>query len=108
MAGEGPDPVVVTKVAQIERCLTRVHDEYGDGVAFASDVTRQDAAMLNLLRACETSIDLAMHLVRVLRLGVPRRSRDAFAELVRAGILDERVGADLQRMAGFRNLAVNR
>ncbi len=32
---------------------------------------------VDLQRACEASIDLAMHLVRVDRLGIPKQSRDA-------------------------------
>jgi predicted nucleotidyltransferase len=36
---------------------------------------RQDAIILNLQRACESSIDAAMHLVRVHRLGTKRETR---------------------------------
>ena len=64
--------------------------------------------MLNLLRACETGIDLAMHAVRVRALGAPQSSRDAFAMLVAAGILDRALGDALQRMVGFRDIAVHR
>jgi uncharacterized protein YutE (UPF0331/DUF86 family) len=74
-----PDDVRLNKAATIERCLARVREEYGaDGEGLATDVRRQDALVLNLLRACETTIDLAMHLVRREALGVPQSSRDAF------------------------------
>jgi len=77
------DDVVVNKSATIERCLARVREEYGDGSGLESDLRRQDALVLNLLRACETAIDLAMHAVRKASLGVPQSSRDAFALLAR-------------------------
>ena len=103
------DDVVVNKAATIERCLARVVEEFGDdGVELAVDQRRQDALVLNLLRACETAIDLAMHVVRVRGLGAPQSSRDAFARLVDAGLMDRGLGDDLQRMVGFRNIADHR
>jgi uncharacterized protein YutE (UPF0331/DUF86 family) len=103
------DDVVLNKAATIERCVARVREEYGaDGLELAVDQRRQDALVLNLLRACETSIDLAMHAVRVRALGAPQSSRDAFAMLANAGILERAVGDALQRMVGFRNVAVHR
>jgi hypothetical protein len=67
--------VVVNKVGTIERCLARVREEFGqDGSELDVDQRRQDALVLNLLRACETAIDLAMHMVRVRALGAPRSS----------------------------------
>lgn len=104
-----PDDVRLNKAATIERCLARVREEYGaDGEGLATDVRRQDALVLNLLRACETTIDLAMHLVRREALGVPQSSRDAFALLADAGAIEPALAAALQRMVGFRNLAVRR
>ena len=103
------DDVVVNKAATIERGVARVREEFGeDGSELDVDQRRQDALVLNLLRACETAIDLAMHAVRVRGLGAPQSSRDAFVKLVEAGLLEEGVGDDLQRMVGFRNIAVHR
>lgn len=103
------DDVVVNKAATIERCLVRVREEFGgDGGELAVDQRRQDALVLNLLRACETAIDLAMHAVRVRGLGAPQSSRDAFAKMVDAGLLERELGDALQRMVGFRNIAVHR
>ncbi len=70
-------------------------------------MTRLDAIVLNLQRACEAAIDLAMHRVRVHRLGVPQESREAFAALARAGLLDPDLATAMQRMVGFRNIAVH-
>ena len=103
------DDVALRKASTIERCVERVREEYGpDGHELGVDQRRQDALVLNLLRACETAIDLAMHAVRVRALGAPQSSRDAFAMLVTAGLLDRTLGDALQRMVGFRNIAVHR
>lgn len=99
--------VELNKAAIIERCIARVREEYGDDPTSLANQTRQDAIVLNLLRACEAAIDLAMHRVRVHRLGVPQESRDAFELLVRAGRLSPELATTLKRMVGFRNVAVH-
>lgn len=78
------------------------------GEQFSSDLTRQDAAVLNVLRACETAINLANALVRERRLGIPQSSRDSFRLLAEAGAMPADMADRLQKMVGFRNIAVNR
>jgi uncharacterized protein YutE (UPF0331/DUF86 family) len=102
------DEVLLGKAAIIERCLKRINEEYlGHEGELATNYTRQDAIVLNLQRACEASIDAAMHLVRIHRLGIPTESRQAFDFLVKAGRLDEALGRKLIAMVGFRNIAVH-
>lgn len=102
------DDVLLNKAASIERCLKRIDEEYrGHEPEFEINFTRQDALMLNLLRASETSIDAAMHLVRVHKLGLPQESRDAFRMLAQAGIVLPELSVQLQKMVGFRNIAIH-
>jgi uncharacterized protein YutE (UPF0331/DUF86 family) len=102
------DDVVINKAASIERAVRRVREEHaGDDANLFANQTRQDAIVLNLQRACESSIDLAMHVVRVHRLGVPQDSREAFDLLERAGQLDAVLAGRMKRMVGFRNVAVH-
>lgn len=101
--------VVVQKIASLQRCIARAREELQRaGDTFHADVTAQDAAVLNVIRACETSIDLANMLIRRRRLGVPSETRESFAILVREDLLDGDLGARLVKMVGFRNLAVHR
>lgn len=100
------DDVVLNKVAAIERCLARVHEEY-DPVALAHDFRRQDSVVLNLQRACQAAIDLALYLVRREGLGLPQQSRDGFRLLTDAGRLDPALATRLEAMVGFRNVAVH-
>lgn len=99
--------IEMNKAAIIEHCLARVREEYGGDPASLANPTRQDAIVPNLLRACEAAIDLAMHRVRVNRLGVPQDTRDAFELLARAGLLAPERAEILKRMVGFRNVAVH-
>ncbi len=102
------DDVILNKAASIERCLRRIQEEYaGNEQNLTADQTKQDAILLNLQRACETAIDLAMYVVSRRKLGVPQDSRDAFALLQTAGILQDNLAQRMQRMVGFRNVAVH-
>ena len=100
--------ILLNKSAIIERCLARVIEEYcGHEKELETNYTRQDSIILNLQRACEASIDAAMHLVRVRKLGIPQESRDAFEMLCGAGIIDRHLCDRLMAMVGFRNIAVH-
>lgn len=100
--------VVLSKVAAIERCVQRVNEVFeGNDANIYRDQTRQDSIILNLQRACETSIDLAMHLVRKRHLGIPQQSRDAFELLVASAGLERELADRLKGMVGFRNVAVH-
>ena len=102
------DDVVLNKAAAIERCLQRVLTEYtGDEQNLVANQTKQDAIILNLQRACETAIDLAMYVVSQRKLGVPQDSRDAFTLLQTSGIIPADLATRMQRMVGFRNVAVH-
>ena len=51
------DDVLINKAATIERCVARARKEYfRDPGSFGTDFTRQDAAILNIQRACEAAL----------------------------------------------------
>lgn len=103
-----PDDVTLNKAAIIERCVARVREEHaGDDANLYDDITRQDSIILNIQRACEAAIDLAMHIVKNERLGVPQESRDAFALILDAKQIDDQLAKKLMKMVGFRNIAVH-
>lgn len=102
------DDVLINKAATIERCVRRAREEYArDPATFPSDHTRQDAAILNIQRACEAALDMGQHLIRRERLGVPQSARDVFVLLTQAGWIDAGLAEGLKRMVGFRNIAVH-
>ena len=102
------DDVLINKAASIERAVRRAREEYNaDPASFANNFTRQDAAILNVQRACEAALDMAQHLIRKERLGVPQSARDTFMLLASAGWIDPSLAEGLRRMDGFRNIAVH-
>lgn len=103
----GMNDVILNKTTTIERCLNRIHDVYGSNPENLSDFTKQDSIVLNIQRACEASIDLAMHVVGRRKLGVPKTSREAFKLLQEADIIEVDLAKTLMNMVGFRNIAVH-
>jgi uncharacterized protein YutE (UPF0331/DUF86 family) len=99
--------VILNKISIIERCVKRVRDEYDNNPENLNNFTKQDSIVLNLQRACEASIDLAMHIVAEKKLGLPQSSREAFTLLEKADILPSSLGYKMKAMVGFRNIAVH-
>lgn len=103
-----PDDVLFNKAATIERCVSRAREEFAAaGDRFATDFTRQDAAVLNVQRACEAALDMGQYLIRRDKLGIPQSARDVFALLATVGWIEAPLADRLQKMVGFRNIAVH-
>jgi uncharacterized protein YutE (UPF0331/DUF86 family) len=102
-----PD-IVLNKLQTIERCLQRIREEYvGYEEEFEENYTKQDSVILNLERASQATIDIAAHIVKSSKLGLPQSSRELFVLLQEANIIDEEISKRMQHMVGFRNIAVH-
>ena len=101
------DDIFLGKQAVIERCLQRIGEEFEGKPENLKNFTRQDSIVLNLQRACEAVIDLAMHVVSIRKLGIPKQTRDAFQMLADAGLIPSETADRMKKMVGFRNIAVH-
>lgn len=101
-----PDDILLNKASIIERCIRRLEEESRACPAL-DNFTHVDALTLNIERACQAAIDMAMHVVASRRLGVPQSNAEAFTLLERAGLIDTELCKSLRGMAGFRNIAVH-
>ena len=102
------DDVLINKAAIIERCVKRAREEFDKNPAtFSEDYTRQDAAILNILRTCEAALDMGQHLVRRDKLGVSQNARDIFQLLAEAKYIELSLAETLKKMVGYRNIAVH-
>ena len=100
--------VVLNKAEIIERALSRVRQSYAaHGADLERNIDAQDVIVLNLQRACEAAIDLAMHVVRLRGLGLPKDSRDGFTRLESGGVIPPSLAERLRKMVSFRNIAVH-
>ena len=100
--------VVLHKAEIIERALARVRATYAaHRTTLEQDIDAQDVIVLNLQRAGEASIDLAMHVVRLKEAGLPKDSRDGFTLLAKNRIITPVLAERLKRRVSFRNIAVH-
>ena len=99
--------VVINKIANIQRCIERARQEYqSDPDGFATNYTTQDAAVLNVVRACEQTIDLANHLIQTYHMGIPTSSAESFDLLGRKSVIDATLAEKLKQLVHFRNTMV--
>jgi uncharacterized protein YutE (UPF0331/DUF86 family) len=102
------DPILLRKSQIIERCVQRITEEMGDANGMESlSQTKQDSVLLNLERACQASIDAAMRIVRLKKLGLPAESREAFKLIHQKQLIDTQLYHRMISMVGFRNTAVH-
>jgi uncharacterized protein YutE (UPF0331/DUF86 family) len=101
--------VVLNKKESIERCIRQIRNYYQlpSEFDFVEDHFKQDAIAINMQRACEQAIDLANHLVKTRKLGIPKDSRDSFHLLIADQVIPESLGDNMIRMIGFRNVLVH-
>jgi uncharacterized protein YutE (UPF0331/DUF86 family) len=99
--------VALAKVATIRRCLQRIRTVTGGDAARVGDADVQDIVVLNLQRAIQAAIDLAAHLLSQRQWGLPDSLKAHFTILQRERVIDGDLGARLEAMVGFRNIAVH-
>lgn len=101
-----PDDVMLNKAAIVERSLRRVRAIYREDPEL-TDLMHVDALTLNVERACQAAIDLAMHVVASKHLGMPQSQADAFRLLGDAGEIDRELSEKMIGMCGFRNILIH-
>ena len=99
--------VIINKSIIVENCLSRINEEYENNANNLNDYTKQDSIVLNLQRACEACLDMAMYIVSTRRLGVPQVKREAFELLYRNNLIDKEMYINMKNMVGFRNIAIH-
>ena len=100
---------LLQKKASIERCIKQAREYYAmaSEKPFSKDFLKQDAIVANLHRACKQCIDMANHLIRVKKLGLPAETADSFRLLGKAGIINTELEKKLTGMVGSRNIVIH-
>lgn len=99
--------IILDKCEKIKKYIMRIKEEYNNNPENLNNFTKQDSIILNLQRMCEADIDIATHIVRIKKLGVPQTSKECFVYLERENIINKELSTKLQGMVGFRNIAVH-
>jgi uncharacterized protein YutE (UPF0331/DUF86 family) len=94
--------LLVSKMGTIERCCKRARDEYEkDPTTFVGDITRQDAATLNVIRAWEAAVEMGDYVLGNLDLGPARDEREVVTLLAENGWIEAALAEDLKRTGEF-------
>jgi uncharacterized protein YutE (UPF0331/DUF86 family) len=89
----------------IEERLRRLQDLTAVTLeAYARDTAVQDRVERNFEVGIQACIDLGLHILADLPRPIPESNRAVFGVLAEEGILDRPLAAELEKMAGFRNL----
>lgn len=99
--------VIFNKYAIIENCIKRINSIYDGKIDTLKNYDNQDIIVLNLQRACQATIDIAMHIISVRNLGAPQSGKAAFSILENNNIIDKEISQNMQGMIGFRNIAIH-
>ena len=99
------DEIIINKSDSIKRCIRRIEEDFDE--EFENNFTKQDAVILNIQRAIQQAIDLGTYIIKQTKLEIPKSSREVFEILEKNKIISKELSKNLQKMVGFRNLAVH-
>lgn len=103
-----PDKDIINeKINSIQRCLRRIAEVTKGDKDTLDNYDIQDIFILNLQRAVQAAIDIAVHIVSYEGWGVARMVRENFHILEEHGIIESTMADKLKRMVGFRNIAIH-
>lgn len=100
--------IIARKLDSLRRCIDRVRVRCPADVAvLAGDPDLQDIVVLNLSRAVQICVDLAVHTLSSLGQAVPDTIGQAFDQLAEAGRIPADLALRLKKSVGLRNIAVH-
>lgn len=101
------EAVIINKYDSIQKCIKRIEEEYERKIENLYDYKKLDPIVLNLQRACEASIDIAMYIISNRKLGVPQTKKEAFIKLEENKLISKKISKNMQKMIGVRNIAIH-
>lgn len=102
------ESIVDAKLESLRRCIARVEARCpATADALAKDVDAQDIIALNLSRAVQLCVDLALHRLSATGQTTPATMGAAFDELAQIGTINTDLAQRMKSAVGFRNLAVH-
>lgn len=100
--------IIERKLDSLWRCLERVRSRTPAGASdLLNDLDLQDVLVLNLSRAVQICVDVAVHILSERKQPPPETMGKAFDLLAQEGLLETELAQRLKKSVGFRNLAVH-
>lgn len=100
--------VLEKKIESLIKCLKRIETRTPQEKAqFMQDLDAQDVIVLNLTRAIQLCVDIAMHLIANSDSVTPQTMSESFSVLKNMGVIDNNLSIKMKKSVGFRNIAVH-
>jgi len=100
--------LILAKINNIQNCLNSIKTYTRNfDINSLDEIMVQDLVVLNLERAIQACIDIALHILSREALGVHLSMGDAFFSLYKNSFISEELSKNLIKMVGFRNIAVH-
>jgi uncharacterized protein YutE (UPF0331/DUF86 family) len=100
--------VIDQKLESLRRCTERVKSKLPSTLeTLVSDIDLQDVIVLNLSRAIQICVDIAMHKISVSGGPVPQSMGQAFESLADQNVISKALALNMRKAVGFRNIAVH-
>ena len=100
--------LIAEKIESLRRCIKRVEDKRPDTIdELIADNDLQDIVSLNLSRAVQSAVDIAVHIISEGEGTVPATMAESFELLKQKKIISSEVAERMKKAVGFRNTAVH-
>ncbi|MEK6790023.1 MAG: DUF86 domain-containing protein [Pseudomonadota bacterium] len=100
--------VINSKLESLQRCLARIEMRCPTSLpALIEDIDAQDVMVLNLSRAVQLCVDMALSVLAARQYPSPDTMGKAFDALAELNIISAELALRLRKAVGFRNLAVH-
>ncbi len=100
--------VILSKLESLRRCVLRAEEKRPSSLAgLVGGPDLQDIIVLNLERAVQTSVDIALHIISYLNVTPAETMRGSFVALQDAGCIDATTCKRMGNAVGFGNVAVH-
>lgn len=100
--------ILSEKLEALRRCIERIESRRTDTAeALRRDADRQDILSLNLTRAVQLCVDMAVHVLSDTEQPAPQTMGEAFDLLAAEGAIPASIADRMRSAVGFRNIAVH-
>lgn len=97
---------ILSKISIIQNCLKMIQKATHLEVSKLDDLMIRDVFVLNVHRSVQAAIDIAHLIIAEKGLKLPANYKEAFTILETAKLISSETARKMEKMVGFRNIAV--
>ena len=100
--------LILRKLEALSRFVGRIQTSVpSTGDLLHTDLDAQDIVSVNLQRAVQACVDIALNIIADSQREIPAGMGDTFPVLASMGVLDSALAEHLRKAVGFRNISVH-